>query len=124
MLDHISFGVADIARSIAFYDAVLEPLGFARVWTTKDAAGYGYPDQDEGFAIRREDEVVTGSTRQSHLAFAATDRESVTAFHIAAIAKGAENEGGPGLCPEYGDKYFAAFVRDPDGYRIEAVCHG
>ena len=124
MIDHISFGVTNVARSLAFYDAVLAPLGFARIWTTKDAAGYGFPDQDEEFAIRGEDEPVFGSTRQSHLAFAAPDRESVTAFYIAAIGQGAENEGEPGLCPEYGDNYFAAFVRDLDGYRIEVVYHG
>jgi catechol 2,3-dioxygenase-like lactoylglutathione lyase family enzyme len=124
MLDHISFAVSDLAWSIAFYDAVLAPLGFVRVWTAADAAGYGYPNRDENFAIKQESGVVIPSSPRSHLAFSAATPEAATQFHAAGIARGAVDEGAPAPCPEYGENYFAGFLRDPDGYRIEAVCHG
>ena len=124
MLDHVSFGVSDLTRSIAFYDAVLAPLGFVRVWTNEDAAGYGYPEKDENFAIKQESGVMIGWSPRSHLAFNAATPDAATRFHIAGIAQGAADEGAPALCPEYGEYYFAAFLRDPDGYRLEAVCHG
>ncbi len=124
LLDHISFGVSDLARSAAFYDAVLTPLGFVRVWTAFDAVGYGYSGEDDSFAIKQDAAGSVAASDRSHLAFAAANHESVIGFHAAAIAHGAVDEGAPGLCPEYGANYFAAFVRDPDGYRLEAVCHG
>ncbi len=124
LLDHISFGVADLVRSAAFYDAVLAPLGFARVWSALDAVGYGYSDQDDSFAIKQDVAGTVASRARSHLAFAAASREAVIGFYTAAIAHGAVDEGAPDLCPEYGATYFAAFVRDPDGHRLEAVCHG
>jgi catechol 2,3-dioxygenase-like lactoylglutathione lyase family enzyme len=123
MLDHVSFGVSDLARSIAFYDAVLAPLGFVRVWTSEDAAGYGYPDEDENFAIKLESGILIGPSSRSHLAFNAATRDAATRFHTAGVAQGAADEGPPAPCPEYGENYFAAFLRDPDGYRLEAVCH-
>ena len=123
MLDHISFGVADLARSAAFYDAVLAPLGVERVWSDRDAVGYGYAGGADAFAIKQTTRPASTGSERSHLAFAARDRASVTAFYLAAVARGAADEGAPGLCPEYGDDYFAAFVRDPDGYQLEAVCH-
>jgi RimJ/RimL family protein N-acetyltransferase/catechol 2,3-dioxygenase-like lactoylglutathione lyase family enzyme len=123
MLDHISFGVSDLARSIAFYDAILAPLGFVRVWTTADAAGYGYPNQDENFAIKQERSVVAPRNPREHVAFNAATREAAIAFHAAGMGHGAVDEGVPALCPEYGANYFAAFLRDADGHRLEAVCH-
>jgi catechol 2,3-dioxygenase-like lactoylglutathione lyase family enzyme len=123
MLDHISFGVSDLARSIAFYDAILSPLGFARVWTSADAAGYGYPDQDESFAIKQESNIIGPGNPREHLAFNAATREAAMEFHAAGIRRGAIDEGAPALCPEYGENYFAAFLRDADGHRLEAVCH-
>ncbi|HEY2474625.1 MAG TPA: VOC family protein [Candidatus Cybelea sp.] len=123
MLDHTSFGVSGLARSIAFYDVVLAPLGYVRIWTTESAAGYGVPGNDEPFAIRQQSEVVGAPGRECHLAFGAPTRDSVERFHAAALTAGAINEDAAGLCPEYGEGYYAAFVRDPDGYRIEAVCH-
>ena len=123
MLDHISFGVSDIGRSAAFYDAVLAPLGFVRVWSAADAAGYGNPGKEDVFAIKAEAAESVCSSGRTHLAFAAADRASVVAFHAAAMARGAVDDGAPGLCPEYGEGYFAAFIVDPDGYRIEAVRH-
>jgi catechol 2,3-dioxygenase-like lactoylglutathione lyase family enzyme len=110
VIDHISLGVSDLVRSIALYDAILAPLGLVRVWTTTDAAGYGYPEHDDGFAIKQDSAVRVSPSPLGHVAFAAKTRESVTAFHAAGIALGATDEGLPGLCPE-------------DGYRIEAVLH-
>ena len=124
MLDHISIAVSDLRRSIMFYDAALAPLGFVRVWSTEDAAGYGYPDQDENFAIKqRVSDEPLGWSARSHIAFHAASRDAAIAFHAKALENSGIDEGPPGLCPEYGDGYFAAFVRDPDGYRLEAVVH-
>jgi catechol 2,3-dioxygenase-like lactoylglutathione lyase family enzyme len=123
MLDHVSLGVGDLARSIAFYDAVLAPLGAVRVWTAPDAAGYGYPGCDDAFAIKREAKPPAAANPRSHLAFSAPGRATVIAFHAAAMRCGARADGAPDYHPEYGAGYFAAFVYDPDGYRIEAVFH-
>ncbi len=123
MLDHISLGVSDLAVSIAFYDAVLTALGYTRVWSDEDAAGYGYAGGDDNFAIKQEPAATVPAIRRLHVAFAAPDRESVIKFYAAALAHGAVPDGPPELHPMYGEKYFAAFVGDPDGYRLEAVCH-
>jgi catechol 2,3-dioxygenase-like lactoylglutathione lyase family enzyme len=128
MLHHLSFGVADLDRSAAFYDAALAPLGYVRVWTHETAAGYkeaavgyGVPGADDQFAIRLRSEGVVVPTEAFHVAFRATSKEAVMAFHRAALERGGVDNGGAGLHPEYGATYFAAFVIDPDGYRIEAV---
>lgn len=123
MLDHTSIGVTDISRSRAFYDAVLAPLGYVCVWSDTDAAGYGSAGCDDAFAIKRTPATNALSSDRSHVAFAATSQAMVVAFHAAAMSHGAADEGPPAFCPEYGDGYFAAFVRDPDGYRLEAVFH-
>ena len=125
MLDHISIGVSDLDRSVEFYDAVLKPLGYIRLWSNVEAAGYGLPGQsDEPFAIKRECAGRLGSSARSHVAFVSPDRQSVLAFYAAALASGATDDGMPGIHAEYGPNYFAAFVVDPNGYRLEAVCHG
>jgi catechol 2,3-dioxygenase-like lactoylglutathione lyase family enzyme len=123
MLDHVSFGVSDIARSSLFYDAALGGIGYSRIWTTPNAAGYGRSGTDEPFAIRQAPAQVPVPDQRCHIAFFAPDRAAVHDFYNAAIAHGAQDDGPPGLCTEYSDQYYAAFVRDPDGYRIEAVCH-
>jgi catechol 2,3-dioxygenase-like lactoylglutathione lyase family enzyme len=123
MLDHVSLGVCDIERSKAFYDAALAPLGYVRVWSTADSAGYGVSGcKDEPFAIRSDATALT-APRGCHIAFAAKSREAVRSFHAAAMAQGAADDGAPGLHHEYGVNYFAAFILDPDGYRLEAVYH-
>lgn len=123
VIDHISIGVTDLASATAFYDAVLLPLGYTRIWITKGAARYGLGRSDEFFSIRAQPDGVTVPADRCHVAFQALSRDSVERFHAAAVALGAADEGAPGLCPEYGDGYFAAFVRDLDGYRIEATLH-
>ncbi len=120
MLDHISIQCADLEASKSFYDAVLAPLGGVRIMEFGPAVGYGVPpmpdfwlgafDSGEGF-------------RESHVAFRAPDRAAVRAFFEAAVATGAEVLHEPRLWPEYHPGYYGAFVRDPDGNNVEAVCH-
>jgi catechol 2,3-dioxygenase-like lactoylglutathione lyase family enzyme len=120
MLHHLSFAVADLARSAKFYDAVLSPLGYVRVWSDDTAIGYGLLGGGDKFAIKlRKDVSVPGAG--FHAAFAAPTREAVMIFYQKALVHGGQDNGGAGLHPEYGPGYFAAFVSDPDGYRIEAV---
>ena len=128
MLHHLSFAVADLARSAAFYDAALAPLGYVRVWTHEGgsghkevAAGYGSPGGEDEFAIRLRDKDVVMPSDGFHVAFRAPSKEAATAFHRAALGHGGRDNGGVGFHPEHGLNYFAAFVIDPDGYRIEAV---
>ena len=121
MLHHLSFGVADLGRSAAFYDATLSLLGYVRVWADETAVGYGRPGGGDKFAIKLTPGAVVVPGRGFHVAFAAPSRESVVRFHAAALRDGGEDLGAPGLRPAYGEHYYAAFVADPDGYRIEAV---
>jgi catechol 2,3-dioxygenase-like lactoylglutathione lyase family enzyme len=121
MLHHLSFGVADLARSAAFYDATLSALGYVRVWTDKTAIGYGLPGGGDKLAIKLRSSGVVVPGSGFHVAFAARSRESVTQFYQAALQNGGNDNGAPGPRPDYGQHYYAAFVVDPDGYRIEAV---
>lgn len=121
MLHHISLGVVDLQRSAAFYDAALSALGYVRVWADKTAVGYGYPGEGDKLAIKLRSDGVVVPGPGFHLAFAAPDRESVARFYEAALRRGGKDNGAPGLRPDYGPDYYAAFVVDPDGYPIEAV---
>jgi len=121
MLHHLSFAVADLARSAAFYDAALSELGYLRVWTHETAVGYGYRGGDDKFAIKLSLEGVVVPGEGFHVAFAALSREAVARFYRAALQHGGKDNGGSGLRAEYGSHYYAAFVFDPDGYRKEAV---
>ncbi len=122
MLDHVSLETADLERAMAFYDAVLAALGAVRSWTKDDAAGYGHPGRDEELALNQRAFVrIPGAG--FHLAFAARSRAEVDAFHRAALEQGGVDHGAPGLRPEYGPGYYAAYVGDPDGHRLEAVHH-
>lgn len=124
VLDHVSIGVSDLARGGAFYDAVLETLGYVRLFTHPRAVGYGrLGDEDEQFAILAAGGEARAPGTGCHVAFSARGPAAVDAFHAAALRAGATDEGPPGPRPLYGAGYYAAFVRDPDGYRIEAVCH-
>ena len=119
MLDHLGIQCADLAASAAFYDAVLAPLGFRRVMEYDIAIGYGADKPDFWIGVFDSGDGF----RESHIAFQAADRAAVDAFFEAAVAAGAEVLHEPRLHPEYHDKYYGAFVRDPDGNNVEAVCH-
>lgn len=121
MLHHLSFGVTDLARSAAFYDAALAALGYVRVWADSTAVGYGLSGGGDKFAIKIAHGERITSDAGFHVAFAAPSRESVAQFYEAALRHGGRDNGRPEVCPEYGEHYYAAFVIDPDGYRIEAV---
>jgi catechol 2,3-dioxygenase-like lactoylglutathione lyase family enzyme len=124
MLHHLSFAVADLARSARFYDATLAPLGYVRVWTNKTAIGYGSPGSGDKFAIKFHSGKVAVPGEGFHVAFTAPTREAVATFYRTALEHGGKDNGGSGIHSEYGSHYFAAFVFDPDGYRIEAVING
>jgi catechol 2,3-dioxygenase-like lactoylglutathione lyase family enzyme len=124
MLDHAGFPVSDYERSKAFYTRALAPLGYALVTEVREhesdapAAGFG--------ANGKPDLWIGGEgglRRPIHLAIAAQNRTAVDGFHREAIAAGGRDNGAPGLRPHYHPNYYAAFVLDPDGHNIEAVCH-
>jgi len=120
MLDHVSIQCADVATSATFYDAFLTPLGGVRVMDFGEVIGYGLQPKPD-FWIGPQ---ATGvGFRESHLAFAAPDRAAVRAAFDAAVTLGAEVLHEPRLWPEYHPGYYGAFVRDPDGNNVEAVCH-
>jgi len=126
MLDHVSLGTANLARARKFYDAALKPLGYKMVLPVPGYGyGYGGAKGDAKFWIglplakRRKPRASAGT----HVAFLAENRKSVDAFYKAAIRAGAKDNGKPGLRPEYHANYYGAFVFDPEGHAIEAVCH-
>lgn len=120
MIDHLSLQCANVAASAAFYDAVLVPLGGERVMDFGAVIGFGVASKPE-FWIGPQ---ATGTGfRESHIAFAASDRAAVRAFFDAAVAAGAEVLYAPRVRSEYHANYYGAFVRDPDGNNVEAVCH-
>jgi catechol 2,3-dioxygenase-like lactoylglutathione lyase family enzyme len=120
VLGHLSFGVADLERSGRFYDAVFAPLGWPRDWTEPKGIGYGIEGQGElALFLKGVDARPPGPG--FHLAFNAPSRTAVDAFHVAALANGGRDDGAPGLRPHYSPTYYAAFVIDPDGYKLEAV---
>jgi len=120
MLDHLSIQCSDMAASSAFYDAVLEPLGGTRIMDFGQAIGYGVPPMPDFWIGAQQ----TGDGfRESHIAFTAKDRATVDAFFAAALRAGAEALHEPRVWPEYHPNYYGAFVRDPDGNNVEAVCH-
>ncbi len=120
MLDHVSIQCADVGASAAFYDAVLAPLGGTRVMDFGAVIGYGVPPMPD-FWIGPFDSG--NGFRESHLAFSAPNRAAVDAFFAAAGAAGAAVLHEPRVWPEYHPNYYGAFVRDPDGNNVEAVCH-
>jgi catechol 2,3-dioxygenase-like lactoylglutathione lyase family enzyme len=123
MLHHISFGVRDLGRAGLFYDAVLAALGFRRVFEDETAVGYGIEDGEDLLCLKLNSRAQAPGPG-FHLAFAAPSRAAVQAFHAAALSAGGTDNGAPGLREDYGPSYYAAFVIDPDGYRVEAVFKG
>ena len=119
MLAHVSIQCSDLAASARFYDDVLAPLGGGRVMDVGDAIGYGIPPVPTFWIGRQQ----TGDGfRETHVAFRAPDRDAVQAFFDAALTFGAEPLHEPQLWPQYDPDYYGAFVRDPDGNNVEAVC--
>ncbi len=121
MLNHVSIGVRDIARSKRFYDAALKPLGYKALSEGKTSLGYG--GDAVVLWISQTDAPVPADEKSGlHFCFDAPDRNSVAAFHAAALGAGGRDNGKPGVRPDYEPNYYAAFVVDPDGYRLEAYC--
>jgi catechol 2,3-dioxygenase-like lactoylglutathione lyase family enzyme len=121
MIDHVGIRVSDYERSKAFYVAALAPLGYALVMEVTEVgpyAGFGEGGKPD-FWIGKGERPATNV----HVALQARDRATVRAFHEAALAAGGTDNGAPGLRPEYHPDYYGAFVLDPDGNNIEAVCH-
>lgn len=127
MLHHISFAVTDIERAASFYDHALKELGYVRVFEDMcpgeedQAVGYGLEGQGDKFCIKQANASSATEGHGFHLAFAAPSREAIHNFHLQALLHGGKDNGGPGLRPDYGPNYYACFVIDPDGHRIEAV---
>jgi catechol 2,3-dioxygenase-like lactoylglutathione lyase family enzyme len=124
MLDHVSVGVTDLDRSRRFYDAALRPLGLVRILDF-DGRGsdYGFGPQPIGVEFTITREAAVGPLSGMHVSFRAATRGAVHAFHAAALGAGGRDDGAPGLRPQYHRDYYGAFVLDPDGHRVEAVCH-
>jgi catechol 2,3-dioxygenase-like lactoylglutathione lyase family enzyme len=119
MIDHLGINCADLDAAKRFYDTVLGTLGYRRVLDYDSAIGYGKDSPD--FWLSQYDDMPP--QREVHVAFQAPDAAAVRAFHEAALSLGAESLHAPRLWPEYHEQYFGAFVRDPDGNNVEAVCH-
>ncbi len=120
MFDHVKFGVRDFAESKAFYLKALEPLGVTVVmdWPP-DGAELSQPSGITSLCLYQTDEKPA----HLHIAFVAESRDQVDAFYAAALGTGGQCNGPPGVRPQYSGQYYAAFVFDPDGHNIEAVCH-
>ena len=127
MFSHASLGIADFARAVAFYDAVLAPLGLRRVNTLPDhpAAGWGTVRgaRPQFWITRPYDEGLPSPGNGAMVAFDAPDHAAVIAVHAAALAAGGTDEGAPGLRAHYHPDYFGAYFRDPDGNKLCVVCH-
>jgi len=124
MIDHVSVGVRNLERSRSFYDTALRPLGLVRILDFEGrGSDYGAMVAPLGveFTITAED--ATSPLAGMHICFRAPSRDAVRAFHASAIEAGGHDDGAPGLRPIYHRDYYAAFVLDPDGHRVEAVCH-
>ena len=123
MIAHISIGVRDLVTSKRFYDAVLEPLGYKCLRAAKTLLGYGYGRDSISFWIFQAERPVQADEKSGlHFCFVAPNAAAVDAFHSAAMPSGGHDNGAPGLRPIYGPDYYAVFIIDPDGYRIEAYC--
>lgn len=122
MFDHLSLGVNNLQRSRNFYNVVLAPLGIKCLFNLPDVAAYGI-DSPMFWIGNRGELTEISPSKGFHLAFVASDRSEVDAISAAAMQVGGKDDGKPGLRPQYHPNYYAAFAIDPDGYRIEAVCH-
>lgn len=124
IIDHVSLGTNDFKTAVEFYDAVMAPLGYERVVTYEEykAAGYGGKDGMTDLWIGGPfDRKAATPGNGTHICFVAPSQEAVNAFYRAAIKHGASDDGAPGPRPHYREDYYGAFVKDPDGNKIEAV---
>ncbi|TCT11814.1 catechol 2,3-dioxygenase-like lactoylglutathione lyase family enzyme [Tepidamorphus gemmatus] len=123
MIDHVSLGVRDLIATKRFYDAALAPLGYACLSGDATSLGYGR-DRVRLWIAATARPVPADPASGLHICFDAPDRRAVDAFHAAALEAGGSDNGAPGLRTAYAPDYYAAFVIDPDGYRLEACCGG
>lgn len=128
LLDHVSISVAGLDSARPFYDAVMATLGAVKVYDHADAPGYGEHCRagDAGhtyLSVQADAAASPTAPARRHWCFKAASRAAVDAFHAAGLAHGGRDEGAPGLRPHYHSHYYAAFLSDPSGNRIEAVCH-
>jgi catechol 2,3-dioxygenase-like lactoylglutathione lyase family enzyme len=117
MIDHVGFEVSDLERSARFYDALFYALGARRMFESGQAIAYGINGADVWIVVRGR----TPGPGYGHVALQASGKAAVDAAHAAGVANGGDDEGPPGLRPHYGRRYYAAYLRDPDGLRVEVV---
>lgn len=125
-IDHVSLTVRNLQAVLGFYEAVFAALGIERVYEREDAVGYGARNRpgDDGhtyLSIYRS--AAASADPRRHWCFRAASAAQVRAFHAAGLAAGGRDAGAPGLRPHYHERYYAAFLEDPEGNRVEAVCH-
>jgi catechol 2,3-dioxygenase-like lactoylglutathione lyase family enzyme len=123
MFSHVTVGTNEFARAEAFYDAVMGALGVPVLFKGGRMLAYGEAGGEKLFVVPPFDGAAARAGNGMHIAFAADDRATVDAFHAAALAGGGTDEGAPGLRPHYHPNYYGAYVRDPDGNKLQAVCH-
>ncbi|MFL6621519.1 MAG: VOC family protein [Sulfurifustis sp.] len=121
MINHVSIGVRDMSRAKRFYGAALKPLGYKLLSEGDSYLGYGV-DAVDWWVTLAERPVAADMKSGLHFCFSAPTRKSVDAFHANAVEAGARDHGKPGIRTDYGPNYYAAYVVDPDGYRLEAYC--
>lgn len=119
MIDHVGLNVRDLAAARAFYAEVLEPLGYRIFMEWEEHVGFQAGERSPDFWLYGRDDPTAGT----HVCFRAPDRQTVDAFHTAARAAGGQDNGPPGVRPHYHEHYYGAYVLDPDGNNVEAVCH-
>lgn len=123
MYSHTTIGIDDFTRSEPFYDAIMAVLGHPELIRYDKGKGYGLPTGAKLFIGPAYDVGPTSAGNGTHIAFIAADRRTVDAFHAAALAHGGSDEGAPGPRPHYHPHYYGAYVRDPEGNKLQAVCH-
>jgi catechol 2,3-dioxygenase-like lactoylglutathione lyase family enzyme len=120
MIDHVSVPVRDLAAAARFYAALLQTLGFTQLETRPATVGFGKKYPEFWINLRAETPTLPENFG-AHVCFRGRSTDLIDAFHAAALAAGGTSDGAPGLRPQHGEGYYAAFIRDPDGNRIEAV---
>lgn len=123
MFSHMTLGTNDLDRARRFYEPVMATLGIAQPFAFPGTLVFGELAGAKLFIVSPFDGGAASHGNGTHAAFLATDRAAVEAFHVAALAHGGSDEGAPGLRPQYHANYYGAYVRDPDGNKLQAVCH-